>query len=117
MLRICNWCGNTLTLLARFADVVWFYLHVIESLVTLDILKWFLPSVSSLMSYKITLRIESLVTLAALARFVSGVYHIKIAQCLCHTASVSWELVGPIPSHQMSLQSTAYSLQSDSSME
>ena len=32
-----------------------------------------LLSVSSLMSYKIVLRIESLVTLAALVRFVSGV--------------------------------------------
>ena len=32
-----------------------------------------LPSVSSLMSYKITLRIESLATLVALLRFVSSV--------------------------------------------
>ena len=44
-----------------------------ESLITLDALKWFLPSVSSLMSYKITLRIESLATLVALLRFVSSV--------------------------------------------
>ena len=29
LLTICNWHGNTLTLLARFADVVWFYLQMV----------------------------------------------------------------------------------------
>ena len=43
-----------------------------------------LPSVSSLMSYKITLRIESLATLVALVRFVSSVCpHMGVLLILC----------------------------------